>query len=102
MPFFFSGRPRARARAYARALHNKIELKPNSDLTTNELKKVTVIAKDAEELLIESATKLGLSARGYQRTQKIALTIADLDDSDTVAKTHILEALRYRSNCITN
>ena len=92
----------ARARAYARALHNKIELKPNSDLTTNELKKVTVIAKDAEELLIESATKLGLSARGYQRTQKIALTIADLDDSDTVAKKHILEALRYRSNCITN
>ena len=38
----------------------------------------------------------GLSARAYHRVLKVARTIADLDDTEAVAWTHVAEALRYR------
>jgi magnesium chelatase family protein len=37
-----------------------------------------------------------LSARGYHRTIKLARTIADLLESDTIEPIHMLEALQYR------
>jgi magnesium chelatase family protein len=52
---------------------------------------------DARELLQTAAVSLSLSARGYHRVLKVARTIADLDDSVTVARPHVAEALRYRS-----
>ncbi|MGZ8368718.1 MAG: magnesium chelatase subunit ChlI family protein, partial [Rhodoplanes sp.] len=37
-----------------------------------------------------------LSARGYHRVLRIARTLADLDDSEKVARIHLAEALSYR------
>jgi len=51
---------------------------------------------DARELLASAAERSGLSARAYHRVLKVARTIADLDDADRVAWTHVAEALRYR------
>jgi hypothetical protein len=39
---------------------------------------------------------LGLSARGYHRTLRVARTLADLDGEEAVARVHIAEALSYR------
>ena len=41
--------------------------------------------------------RLQLSARGYHRVLKLARTIADLHNSDTIRKPHLLEAVGYRS-----
>ena len=41
---------------------------------------------------------LELSARSYHKTLKIARTIADMDESETIQDTHIAEALMYRVN----
>lgn len=54
------------------------------------------IAPAARGLLQTAATSLSLSARGYHRVLKVARTIADMDDSPSVAELHIAEALRYR------
>ena len=35
-------------------------------------------------------------ARAYARTLKVALTIADLPDSDAIRREHFTEALQYR------
>jgi magnesium chelatase family protein len=51
---------------------------------------------DARQLLIDSADKLKLSARGYHRTLRLARTIADLQNENNVLKMHIAEALGYR------
>jgi magnesium chelatase family protein len=55
-----------------------------------------VVEDDARRLLEDAADRLGLSARGYHRVLKVALTIADLAGRDVVAKADIAEALRFR------
>jgi magnesium chelatase family protein len=47
-------------------------------------------------MLVRAADRLSLSARSYHRVLRIARTIADLDDVETVTKEHIGEALRFR------
>ena len=56
----------------------------------------SVMATDARSLLHGAASSLALSARGYHRVLKVARTIADLDQSGTVERPHVAEALRYR------
>ncbi len=47
-------------------------------------------------ILNTSARHLDLSPRAYHRTLKLARTIADLDQSSTIEKPHLFEALQYR------
>jgi magnesium chelatase family protein len=51
---------------------------------------------DALALLRLASAQLGLSARGWQRTLRVARTIADLADLDVVGSTAVAEALRFR------
>ena len=53
---------------------------------------------DAEgrKLLTDAADRLKLSARGYHRVLRVARTLADLDNSPTLRRLHIAEALSYR------
>ncbi|MFZ3233318.1 MAG: hypothetical protein WA194_07550 [Patescibacteria group bacterium] len=50
----------------------------------------------ATALALESVDRLGLSGRAHDRIRKVARTIADLADSDTVEAEHVAEAVGYR------
>ena len=49
-----------------------------------------------EALLDQAAEKHSLSMRGYQRVLRVARTIADLDDTETITPRQIAEALSLR------
>jgi magnesium chelatase family protein len=54
------------------------------------------IEPEARATVSAAVESLNLSARGYHRVLRVARTIADLDVSDTVAPSHVAEALRFR------
>jgi len=68
----------------------------NSQIGPKELEKIAPLNREERYLLNESAKKLGLSARSYHKVIKVAQTIANLDEKESIEIPHILEALQYR------
>lgn len=71
-------------------------VKYNSQMTTNEIKKFCVIDEDEKEFLRKIFSAKKLSARAYHKILKVARTIADLGGSQNIKKEHLVEACNYR------
>ncbi len=69
----------------------------NADMESKEIREFCQPDKGGEDLLKQAITKLGLSARAYDRILKVARTIADLSDSTEIMPEHIAEAIQYRT-----
>ncbi|MFA3784199.1 YifB family Mg chelatase-like AAA ATPase [Melioribacteraceae bacterium 4301-Me] len=69
----------------------------NADMGTREVRQYCKLDNASSELLKMAMTKLGLSARAYDRILKVSRTIADLENSDKILTHHISEAIQYRS-----
>lgn len=69
----------------------------NAKLTSAMIRKYCVPDTAGRELLKQAYESLGLSARGYDRTLRVARTIADLAGCETIGAAHIAEAVRFRS-----
>ncbi len=72
------------------------KINTNSELNVKELNIYAPLTDEIKKLLNESAERLQLSARAYHRTIKLARTISDLEGSENILASHILEALQYR------
>ena len=68
----------------------------NSELNSKLIKKYCQIDKQSSELLKVAVVKYQLSGRRYDRILKLARTIADLEGSENILQTHIMQALQYR------
>jgi magnesium chelatase family protein len=69
----------------------------NADMQSRDIQTHCKLDSAGEELLKMAITKLGLSARAYDRILKVARTIADLTSSSDIHPQHISEAIQYRS-----
>ena len=69
----------------------------NADMATAEVRKFCRLDNAGAEMLKTAMTKLGLSARAYDRILKVSRTIADLEGSDSILAPHVSEAIQYRS-----
>ena len=77
--------------------YKKYGIFSNSELSTELIRKYCILSKESKKILERAFKQLGLSARAYMRILKIARTIADLDNSENIDTTHIIEAIQYRS-----
>jgi magnesium chelatase family protein len=75
----------------------RIGLFANADMQSKDIREFCQIDEAGEELLKMAITKLGLSARAYDRIRKVARTIADLGAAAAIRPEHISEAIQYRA-----
>jgi len=85
---------RARERQAARFAGRKVFA--NAQMGPKETKEFCRLPAEAERLLEMAVTKLGFSARAFDRVLKVARTIADLEGSDGIETAHVSEAVQYR------
>jgi magnesium chelatase family protein len=69
----------------------------NAAMTPRLIRRFCRIDAESETMLERAMTRLGLSARAYDRILKVSRTIADLENSDEIQSAHVSEAVHYRS-----
>ncbi len=69
----------------------------NGDMGPREIRQFCRLDSSGSELMKMAMTKLGFSARAYDRILKVSRTIADLENSENILPQHISEAIQYRS-----
>lgn len=69
----------------------------NAQMTPKMLRTWCRIDEQGDQLLNAAMTRMGLSARAYDRILKVARTIADLANEPNILPTHLMEAISYRS-----
>ena len=67
----------------------------NRSLSRSELDAVRW-APMASAVLERSVSTLALTARGWDRVRRVAMTVADLENAETIEERHAAEALAYR------
>ena len=75
----------------------QVEVHNNAMMSSQMVKEVCKINEGGKILLKTAMEKLGLSARAYDRILRVARTIADLADAETIQIEHLAEAIQYRS-----
>jgi magnesium chelatase family protein len=72
--------------------------KTNQALDSDEVIKLVNLTTENKKLLEKAIDKLDLSARAYFKILRLARTIADLKNEDSVEQSHLIEAITYRRN----
>jgi magnesium chelatase family protein len=80
----------ARARQRERGFYN-------SQIPTARLRILSALDETGERTLEMAVRRMSLSARAHDRILRVARTIADLDNSETVSAKHLAEAVQYRN-----
>lgn len=70
----------------------------NAKMTPKEIRELIVLTDECKDFMKLIMTRMNLSARVFDRTLKVARTIADLAHEPDVTKNHLSEAVQYRRN----
>ncbi|HEY4517350.1 MAG TPA: YifB family Mg chelatase-like AAA ATPase [Candidatus Paceibacterota bacterium] len=92
---------KAREKQLQRFKESGRKITANSEMNVRDLGKLIELSPEVEEILEKANRQLSLSPRAYHRIIKLSRTIADLDDSEQIEPSHILEALQYRPRKIS-
>lgn len=69
----------------------------NSALGVKDLQQFCTLNRECERFMKDAFERLGLSARTYHKTLKVARTIADLEQKEKIQLPHLMEAINFRA-----
>ncbi len=72
------------------------KIKTNGQMNLSQIKKYCNLDEKSKEIVLNIVKKHNLSARSYHKILKLARTIADLENSENLNPSHVLEASSYR------
>lgn len=87
-----------KAREKQRERFSKVNIHMNAEMSSEQVRQYCDLTDEGKEMLRLAVDRLHLSARGYMRILKVARTIADLENADSIEVGHLGEALQYRFN----
>ncbi|MDD4830813.1 MAG: YifB family Mg chelatase-like AAA ATPase [Candidatus Pacebacteria bacterium] len=68
----------------------------NSEMAGPQIEKFCKISDSSKQILKKAVDSGTLSARGFHKILKVSRTIADLEKSEEIKNSHVMEALMYR------
>ena len=68
----------------------------NAHMGPSELDRFCALDEDCLNLMRGAFARMGLTARSYDRILRVARTIADLEESESIRPGHLAEALQFR------
>jgi magnesium chelatase family protein len=71
-------------------------VRTNAQMSSRQIRQFCPLNASERNLMRDAVVQNGLSARAHDKILRVARTIADLDASDDINATHLLEALNYR------
>ncbi len=86
-----------KAREIQRHRFKTMSTKTNAHLSGSQIESYCKIDTSCKKILQQVIEKLDLSARAYNKILKVARTIADLEESDSIVVQHLTEAIGFRS-----
>jgi magnesium chelatase family protein len=87
----------SKARQVQKQRFGKDSHRLNSQMNSRQLRRFCVLDDEGRGLLKNAMDELGLSARAHDRILRMSRTIADLDVSEAIRPSHVVEAINYRS-----
>jgi magnesium chelatase family protein len=69
----------------------------NAQMTPRTLRRFCKLDAESEKQMENAITRLGLSARAYDRILRVSRTMADLETSEKIQARHVAEAIQYRT-----
>jgi magnesium chelatase family protein len=69
----------------------------NAQMTPRTLRRFCKLDAESEKQMENAITKLGLSARAYDRILRVSRTMSDLEGQEKIKARHVSEAIQYRT-----
>jgi len=86
-----------KVRGVQAARYQGLGIRLNADLQGAHLERWCKVGEAEHGFLEQAVRRLGLSARAYTRVLRIARTIADMEDAETIGIPHLAEAINFRT-----
>lgn len=72
-------------------------IRTNTQMNKEQIERYCVLTTEGKRMMGQAFEVMGLTARTYYKTLKVARTAADLDDAESIREEHLAEALGYRT-----